>query len=93
MPLKTLMTYDFLKAASMATSSTIIRISPVTDGTQSAVSAWLDLITRSVQTGSRKADPVTKDSQENRARILQQAATIMLAPVQRQPRVLGDLLR
>lgn len=87
------MTYDFLKAASMAPSTTLIRISPVSEGTQAAVSAWLDLIARSVQTGSRKADQATEASQAIRARILEKAGSAMLAPVERQPRVLGDLLR
>jgi len=62
---------------------------PSTDGTQSAVSQWLDLLTRAAQPGVRRPEV---DSQA-RARILQQAATSMLAPIGRQPRVVTDLLR
>ena len=62
---------------------------PTTDGTQSAVSQWLDLITSALQPAIRKPEV----DRQARARILQQAATSMLAPIERQPRVLTDLLR
>lgn len=62
---------------------------PTTDGTQAAVSQWLDLVTRAVQPGVRK--PLA--DRQARALILQQAATTMLAPTGRRPRVLVDLLR
>lgn len=77
--------------------STTIPFPSTAHGTEFAVSAWLDLVARTVMTGTRKAgmhaEPSTEASQTNRARILQQAAASMLAPVTRQPRVLGDLLR
>lgn len=71
----------------MATLSTIPF--PTTDGAQSATSHWLDLITQSVQPAIRRQ---AVDHQA-RARILEQAAASMLAPVARQPRTVSDLLR
>lgn len=62
---------------------------PSTDGTQSAVSQWLDLVTRSVQSAVRKPEVDARA----RALILQQAAASMLAPIECKPRVLVDLLR
>lgn len=81
----------------MAPSTSIIPFPSTIHGTQWAVSAWLDLVARTVMTGTRAAGagaaPCTEASRAQRALILQQAAASMLAPAVRQPRVLGDLLR
>jgi hypothetical protein len=62
---------------------------PSTDDTQHAVSQWLDLIASAVQPGVRQQEV----DRAARARILQQAAANMLAPIERAPRILVDLLR
>ncbi|WP_306392111.1 hypothetical protein [Telluria beijingensis] len=62
---------------------------PTTGGTHDATSHWLDLITQSVQPAVRR-QAVDRAA---RARILEQAAASMLAPVARQPRAVSDLLR
>ncbi len=75
----------------MAPSTTIIPLSRHAEGAQAAVSHWLDLISKSVQPGSRR--PVNDPDGENRARILQHAAMTMLAPVEPKTRFVSPLLR
>jgi len=75
----------------MASSTTIIPLSPHAAGAQAAVSHWLDLVSKSVRAGARPRD--TDPTGEGRARILQAAAMTMLAPVAPGTRAVSHLLR
>jgi len=88
---ETLSTHDLFEAASMAPSTTIIPLSPHAEGGQAAVNHWLGLISKSVQAGTRRRD--TDPTGEARSRILQAAATTMLAPVEPKARAVSHILR
>jgi hypothetical protein len=83
---ETLSTDDLFEAASMALSTTIIPFTSHGEDTQAAVSHWLDQVARA---GVR----LSTDDGEVRARILRQAATTMLAPVEPRTRAISNLLR
>lgn len=83
---ETLSTDDLFEAASMAPSTTIIPFTSHGEDTQAAVSRWLGQVARA---GVR----LSTDDGEVRARILRQAATTMLAPVEPRTRAISNLLR
>ena len=88
---ETLSTDDLFEAASMAPSTTIIPLSAHAEGTQAALNHWLGLVGQSVLAASRRRD--TDPLGEVRARILQQAAMTMLAPVGPRAHAVSQLLR
>ena len=75
----------------MAPSTTIIPFSPHAEGAQAAVHHWLGLVAGALQARPRTLD-ADPDGQA-RARILQQAALTMLAPVEPRARAVRELLR
>lgn len=72
----------------MAPSTTIIPFTSHGEDTQAAVNHWLGQVARA---GVRLS--VTEADGEARARILRQAATTMLAPVEPRTRAISNLLR
>ena len=85
---ETLSTDDLFEAASMAPSTTIIPFTSHGEDTQAAVSHWLGQVARAgMRLSADDADG------EARARILRQAATTMLAPVEPRTRAVSHLLR
>lgn len=85
---ETLSTDDLFEAASMAPSTTIIPFTSHGEDTQAAVSHWLGQV---AMAGVRLSASDTDG--EARARILRQAATKMLAPVEPRVRAVSNLLR
>lgn len=75
----------------MAPSTTIIPFSPHAEGAQATVNHWLGLIAGALQ--ARTQQPATEPDGQLRARILQQAALTMLAPVEPKARAVRELLR
>ena len=85
---ETISTDDLFEAASMAPSTTIIPFTSHGEDTQAAVSRWLGQV---AMAGVRQS--ANEANGEARARILRQAATTMLAPVEPRTRAISNLLR
>lgn len=75
----------------MPPSTTIIPFSPHAEGAQAALNHWLGQIAGALPT--RSSTPVADPGGQVRARILQQAAMTMLAPVEPKARAVRELLR
>lgn len=75
----------------MPPSTTIIPFSPHAEGAQAALNHWLGQIAGVLQ--ARSCTAVADPGGQARARILQQAAMTMLAPVEPKARAVRELLR
>lgn len=75
----------------MAPSTTIIPFSPHAEGAQATVNDWLGRVAGALQARPRMLD--ADPGRQARARILQQSALTMLAPVEPRARTVRELLR